>query len=830
MSFARRALAVATTVALGFGGVVAVAAPATAAEGDTGTIFGYVSGEAYGEVPAAGLGSDAWVGLLKKVGGEWTLAEYAVTSGGGYTFDELAPGAYTLLTRGNQPSTSWVAELWDDQPVLSNEFENATSIDLAADETFQADVSLTKSATISGIVTGADSGGAEIANVDVAVFDLDTGARVFNTHNGFQDSGAPAVGYSIAGIEPGTYAVHFGTYGGSNYVPEFYDDAASIEDATTVTVEAGDSIDGYDAELAVGNEITGSVHLADGTTPVVDALLFDEADDIVGSVATVAGEFAFNGLVDGDYRVGFSGATVAAEFYNDKATLDEADVIGLEAGESFDIDATVTALKKFTATSTPTITGTPRVGSKLMAKVGGFKPAGATLTYEWKSAGVFVAEGTSYVPTAADKGKKITVSVIAAKEGYAAVTKTSKATKAVASGVLTAVKPKFSGTAKVGATLTAVTGTWKPASVELAYTWLRNGKAITDADGSTYVLAAGDRGKKISLKVTGVANGYATKSVVSAEKTVAYGTLVPAAVPVVTGVTTVGETLTATTDVWAPEGTALSFQWNADKKAITGATESTLVIPGAVAGKRITVTVTGKKTGYTTQTKTSVSTAVVAKADLVAGAAPTIAGNAAYPATLTASATGWAETTKLSYQWLRDGAAITGATKATYAVSRSDRGHTLTVKLTATRTGYNTLTATTEDSRVIPVAVATVNSEMSDADENDYYAIYIYETTPATMTVGGGEYFEFHAETGFFYGDQVVASVAWYKGTKYGSKQLSFTVSEDESTIRVKIPTGSTLSTMKAKKKAGYTVELQVLSGDESDYPEINAVFTNLKF
>ena len=77
------------------------------------------------------------------------------------------------------------------------------------------------------------------------------------------------------------------------------------------------------------------------------------------------------------------------------------------------------------------------------------------------------------------------------------------------------VKPKITGTVKVGKKLTAKPGVWKPSSVKLSYQWLRNGKAIKGATKAVYTLASKDKGKKITVKVTGKKAGYASKSVVS---------------------------------------------------------------------------------------------------------------------------------------------------------------------------------------------------------------------------------------------------------------------------------------------------------------------------
>ncbi|MFT4218099.1 MAG: hypothetical protein QM619_13085, partial [Micropruina sp.] len=94
------------------------------------------------------------------------------------------------------------------------------------------------------------------------------------------------------------------------------------------------------------------------------------------------------------------------------------------------------------------------------------------------------------------------------KPGYTTVSKTSKATKKVTTGKLSAPAPTITGTTKVGQTLTANPGTWTPSDTMLAYQWYRNGKKIKAATTATYTLAKADKNKKITVKVTGKKDGY----------------------------------------------------------------------------------------------------------------------------------------------------------------------------------------------------------------------------------------------------------------------------------------------------------------------------------
>ncbi|UYK38685.1 PPC domain-containing protein [Microbacterium terricola] len=138
---------------------------------------------------------------------------------------------------------------------------------------------------------------------------------------------------------------------------------------------------------------------------------------------------------------------------------------------------------------------------------------------------------TTYdVPGGWCSGSKLRAKTIAAPAGNAYImvdssfgsgtTVKGKAYSLTVRGVLTKGTPTVSGTVKVGKTLTVKPGTWKPAPVALSYQWLRNGKPIAKATTASYKLTTADRGKKISVRVTGRKSTYLTASSVSASKTV----------------------------------------------------------------------------------------------------------------------------------------------------------------------------------------------------------------------------------------------------------------------------------------------------------------------
>jgi serine protease len=357
---------------------------------------------------------------------------------------------------------------------------------------------------------------------------------------------------------------------------------------------------------------------------------------------------------------------------------------------------TVVAAPTNTVTSsTPTITGTPKMGNVLTASAGTWGPTGIALTYQWNRSGVAISGATSntYSLTADDTNKVMTVTVTGSASGYTTVSKTSVGTAAVALGTFTAYRPVVTGALNVGSTLTAANNAWGPAPVILSYQWYRSGVAVSGATGTTYALTSADQGHTIHVRATGSKPGYSAGYLDSVESAAiaAMSTTLTSAVPTVSGTVMVGSTVTANAGTWGPAPVTLTYQWYSSGVAITGATGSTYVLTTSEQGKTMVVRVTGSKTGYTTVSKDSASTTAVAALTLTSSI-PTISGSSRVGSKLTANAGTWGPApVTLSYQWYRSGVAIVGASGSTYVLTTADKGTTLKVRVTGSKTGYATV-------------------------------------------------------------------------------------------------------------------------------------------
>tara|TARA_R110002074_G_scaffold139535_2_gene285331 strand:+ start:2310 stop:4337 length:2028 start_codon:yes stop_codon:yes gene_type:complete len=158
----------------------------------------------------------------------------------------------------------------------------------------------------------------------------------------------------------------------------------------------------------------------------------------------------------------------------------------------------------------------------------------------------------------------------------------------------------------------------------------------------------------------------------------------------------VGDTLTATSGNIADQDGlgAFSYQWKNSSGATVIGTSSTYTIQQSDKDYTITVSVTFNDGGSNSVGPlTSSATGTVTAPNSPATGLPTITGTASEGGTLTANLGTITDTDGLpgsyTYQWKRDGSAISGATNSTYTVASADVGKTITVTVSFTDNAEN---------------------------------------------------------------------------------------------------------------------------------------------
>lgn len=299
-----------------------------------------------------------------------------------------------------------------------------------------------------------------------------------------------------------TYTGDPGWHGTDTFTYRASDPQGALSAPATVTIEVFN-----DAPIVVDDSYT-TVPGVPFVVAAADGLLANDSD-LEGDSFEKASHFSPQ---HGDINVDVDGSFV----YTPDAGFTGVDTFKYDTRDAAwqtSVQATVTiTVAPGTITSpVPTVVGTARVGRVVSAGTTTWGPGAVTKAHQWLRNGkpIAGATGASYKLAAADLGTKVSVRVTGTKAGYPTVVRTS-AGKLVARGILTTATPKIAGTPVVGRLLKAYAGTWGPGTVTKTFRWYRNGVAIKGATGSSYRLTKADRGRRITVRVTGRKAAYLT--------------------------------------------------------------------------------------------------------------------------------------------------------------------------------------------------------------------------------------------------------------------------------------------------------------------------------
>ncbi len=221
----------------------------------------------------------------------------------------------------------------------------------------------------------------------------------------------------------------------------------------------------------------------------------------------------------------------------------------------------------------------------------------------------------------------------------------------------------------------------------LSFQWLRNGTEIPDATQSTYVPGAADVGQALAVEVSYL-DGLGTLETIISVPTalVQMGNRAPTGTVAIAGSPVQGQSLRADVSTLAdPNGLGmLQYQWLRDGVEIGGATGATHLLVPADIGAKIAVRIGYVDGGGATEVVTSAPTARIADANDAPRGGVSVSGVARQDQFLHADTSRLADDDglgALEYQWLRDGAAISGATAQSYRSTQADVGHAISVRV-----------------------------------------------------------------------------------------------------------------------------------------------------
>ena len=533
-----------------------------------------------------------------------------------------------------------------------------------------------------------------------------------------------------------------------------------------ITVKASYTDAGNTPESVMSNATAEIVNVNDVATGSVVISGKPEQGQVLTASNTLGdadglGTVSYKWLADG---IEISGATTSAY------TLTQAQVGKviyvkanyIDGGNTLESIASTQTVAVTNVNDAPTgsvaISGTPTQGQTLtatntLADLDGL----GVVSYKWLAGGAEIAGATTstLTLTQAQVGKVVTV-----KASYTDAGNTLESVISNSTSVITNVNDAPTGTvtiagvSKQGQILTVSNTLGDIDGLgTVSYKWYADDVVIPMATDSTLTLAKAQTGKKITVKASYTDGGGTLESVSSnSTSLVEISNNLPTGDVIVEGTIAQGETLKAYNNLKDDDGmlSEVSYQWLAEGKPIFGAVDSTFVIGQSQVGKIIAV-----RADYTDNLgnkESAVSTKYAAKItygsngiplspvveqgttsppiagntnDLPTGAV-SIVGRTTEEVTLSlnntlADADGLGE---MHYLWLRDGAAISGATSPSYKLTQTDVSKSISVKVS-----YIDKEGTTES------VISSETSKVENTNNNPVGDVIITGKTLPTETL-----------------------------------------------------------------------------------------------
>jgi VCBS repeat-containing protein len=509
--------------------------------------------------------------------------------------------------------------------------------------------------------------------------------------------------------------------------------AASYTTPTTVTADNGAQFTVVVTSSA-GSVVSNAATLTVTSAPVAPSITTQPASRTVAAGQTASFTVAATGTSPISYQwrkngVNIPGATAAS--YTAPATT------SADNGAQFTVVVTnsvntVTSNAATLTVNTPvTITSQPADQSVTAGQTASFSVTAtgtAPLSYQWRKNGAAIGGATAATYTmpaavTADNGALFSVVVSNTASSATSNSATLDVTAApVAPSITSQPANRSVATGQPATFSVTATGT-----APMSYQWRKNGAAISGATAASYTTPAttsGDDGSQFSVVVSNALGNLASNA----------ATLTVIDPPAITGQpvsTSVLAGQTGSFSVTATGDGTLSYQWKKNGANISGATAAGYTTPATVAGD--------DGAQFTVVVSNSVGTVTSGAATLTVSSAPSITsqpGNRTVVAGQTASfsvtATG---TAPLSYQWRKNGAAIGGATAASYttpATTTADNGALFSVLVS------NSVGSATSNAGTLTVNAATQLLTASPSTLNfGSVAVGSTKTIPVTISNSG---------------------------------------------------------------------------------------------
>jgi hypothetical protein len=348
---------------------------------------------------------------VEAVGANSELGDATTNSDGNYTISALIPDSYTVAFMAPQ-GQNLATQYWQD----ANTLATATALSLTATNSATGiDATLTAGASISGRVFAPGTPKVGLKHASISIYDASGGGPVANAET--NKSGR----YHVDGLPAGAYTIGMFPEQGVAAAPEWWGGSFIQTGAKALTLAVGQAATHINQQLIVGSVISGTVTAGGAPEPNAEVEIW-ASDQIAGQSANPpyqtgtdsSGNFSFPNLGPGKYTLFFGSEdqNFTSQWWNDKSSQPKA--TKLVVTRNVDVSGVNATLNPAIITAgIPTITGKARIGDTLTAHTGNWQPKNLNFSYQWLRNGAPILDATdaTYVPTAADLGKVLTVAV-----------------------------------------------------------------------------------------------------------------------------------------------------------------------------------------------------------------------------------------------------------------------------------------------------------------------------------------------------------------------------------------------------------------------------------
>jgi hypothetical protein len=254
----------------------------------------------------------------------------------------------------------------------------------------------------------------------------------------------------------------------------------------------------------------------------------------------------------------------------------------------------------------------------------------------------------------------------------------------------------------------------------VTWAWQENGSTISGATASTFQIPSSLLGDTLTCSVTASNSSGSVSGTSSGATVVAGGAVIRGVEPRVASRHVTPQVADTGAPTWEPVlfgtvkagvtdsceaafqgATTVTYAWQSNGTAISGATSSTFQVPGSQVGDTLTCSVVATNS-IGSVSGTSTGTKVVTGAALVPVTKPKVSGSHKPGSKEKVTAGTWSPAaSKVTYQWYINKKKVHGATKATFTVPKSTKkGAKITCKVTASATGFAKGTFTTKSVKI----------------------------------------------------------------------------------------------------------------------------------